>query len=192
MIFSIHWKRNQRKAANHHGHLENTKIGKMLTKTVKACMRHKRTSDVKAEWDTAIATADGLLKSFKETTDKEVKQSASKKKSDSTADASKDGLLPNASACKTRLISQHKDMYKDPPAIPSAVSPHCHQGQNSRQQQIWSQMWRLPRHAGIQRINLWFQSVQVVPMVLLLLIRPEMFGQCATVVSAVEERGLEG
>lgn len=100
--------------------LESTKIGKMLTKTVKACKRHKRTSDVKAEWNAAIATADGLLKSFKETADKEVKQSASKKKAASTVDASKDGLPSNASAYKTRLVSQHKEMYKDPPALPPA------------------------------------------------------------------------
>jgi len=61
--------------------LENTKIGKMLTKTVKACKRHRRTSDEKEEWDMAISIAEGLLANSKEAADQETKQSASKKKS---------------------------------------------------------------------------------------------------------------
>jgi len=100
--------------------LENTKIGKMLTKTVKACKRHRRTSDEKEEWDMAISIAEGLLANSKEAADQETKQSASKKKATDGAASQKDGLPSSASAYKTRLVSQKKEMYKDPPALPPA------------------------------------------------------------------------
>ena len=98
--------------------LENTKIGKILTKTVKACKRHKRTSDTKDEWDTAISTAEELLKNFKEAADKESKQSAQKTKAADTTASAKPGLPSTSAAYKSRLVVQKKDMYKDPPAMP--------------------------------------------------------------------------
>eukprot|EP00571_Detonula_confervacea_P005232 CAMPEP_0172329848 /NCGR_PEP_ID=MMETSP1058-20130122/61099_1 /TAXON_ID=83371 /ORGANISM="Detonula confervacea, Strain CCMP 353" /LENGTH=363 /DNA_ID=CAMNT_0013047041 /DNA_START=381 /DNA_END=1472 /DNA_ORIENTATION=- len=98
--------------------LENTKIGKVLTKTVKACKRHRRTSDSKDEWDTAITTAETLLANFKEVADNETKQSASEKKAADTSSSQKDGLPSSAAVYKTRLVSQKKEMYKDPPALP--------------------------------------------------------------------------
>ncbi|KAL7541952.1 hypothetical protein ACHAXR_011671 [Thalassiosira sp. AJA248-18] len=102
--------------------LETTKIGKILTKTVKACKRHRRTSDSRDEWNTAIATAEGLLTSFKEAADKESKQkksAASQKKSvDTTASSNVAGLPSSISAYKTRLVTQKKEMHKDPPALP--------------------------------------------------------------------------
>lgn len=98
--------------------LENTKIGKVLTKTVKACKRSKRTSASKDEWNTAIATAETLLVCFKTVADNETKQSASKKKSENSVASQKDGLPSSAAAYKTRLVTQKKEMYKDPPALP--------------------------------------------------------------------------
>ena len=62
----------------------NIKIGKVLTKMVKACRRHRRTSVEKVQSDTAISTGEGLLVDFKEAPDKETKQSASKQKATDT------------------------------------------------------------------------------------------------------------
>jgi hypothetical protein len=98
--------------------LDSTKIGKMLTKTVKACKRHKRTSDEKDDWDAAISTAEALLVDFKEAADKEAKQSASKKKTVDAAAANVIGLPKTSAAYRSRLVSQSKEMYKDPPPLP--------------------------------------------------------------------------
>lgn len=105
--------------------LESTKIGKVLTKTVKACKRHKRTESdtaTKLEWDTAIKTAEDILASYKETADEETKITSSKNKSASNTEAaSKDeGLPTSATIYKTRLVSQKKEMYKDPPVLGAA------------------------------------------------------------------------
>ena len=64
--------------------LGDTKIGKVLTKMVKACRQHRQTSVEIEESDTAISTSEGLLVDFKEAPDKETKQSASKKKATDT------------------------------------------------------------------------------------------------------------
>lgn len=98
--------------------LENTKIGKMLTKTVKACKRHKRTSDSKEEWDTAIATAEEVLTTFKKAADVEMKSAATKKNAADTKASQAVGLPDSASVYRTRLVGQQKEMYKDPPALP--------------------------------------------------------------------------
>lgn len=98
--------------------LESTKIGKMLTKTVKACKRQRRTSDAKAEWDTAISAADELIATLKEAADKEVKSNANKKKAADDTAFQKVGLPNSVAIYRTRLASQKKEMYKDPPSMP--------------------------------------------------------------------------
>merc|ERR1719221_84379 len=100
--------------------LERTRIGKVLTKTLKACKRHRRTAESKDEWDQAVDKADELLASFKQAAESETKAAAKKKaKADSLA-AGLTGLPNNSSAYRTRLTSQNKEMYKDPPAMPPA------------------------------------------------------------------------
>eukprot|EP00584_Thalassiosira_punctigera_P005455 CAMPEP_0172543006 /NCGR_PEP_ID=MMETSP1067-20121228/13501_1 /TAXON_ID=265564 ORGANISM="Thalassiosira punctigera, Strain Tpunct2005C2" /NCGR_SAMPLE_ID=MMETSP1067 /ASSEMBLY_ACC=CAM_ASM_000444 /LENGTH=361 /DNA_ID=CAMNT_0013329333 /DNA_START=286 /DNA_END=1371 /DNA_ORIENTATION=- len=98
--------------------LESTKIGKALTKTLKACKRHRRTSDEKGGWDEAISTAEQLLKDFKDAADRESKQCALKNKAVDSSSSQQIGLPPSSSAYKARLVSQKKEMYKDPPALP--------------------------------------------------------------------------
>ncbi|KAL9182211.1 hypothetical protein ACHAXT_012863 [Thalassiosira profunda] len=98
--------------------LESTKLGKYLTKTVKACKRHKRTADDQRQWDEAIATAEALLAQFKEAAATEAKQAAAKKKKADAAASQQVGLPTSSGAYKSRLVSQKKDMYKDPPALP--------------------------------------------------------------------------
>ena len=101
--------------------LESSKIGKVLTKTVKCCKRHKRTSTNKEQWDAAITIAESLLVSYKQAADQEAKQSASKKKKAAEASSQLVGLPTSASAYKTRLTVQKKEMYKDPPVLPPAT-----------------------------------------------------------------------
>ncbi len=100
--------------------LETTKIGKVLAKVVKTCKRHKRTSKDNSEWDDAISTAEQLIAKYKAVADAEAK-TASKKQSEANAVASQQPGLPSStSAYKTRLVTQKKEIYKDPPALPPA------------------------------------------------------------------------
>ena len=100
--------------------LESTKVGKALTKAAKACKRARRTSDDKEGWDKAISTAEELLATFKEAAHREERQRAAARKAADTAASQKDGLPASTSAYKARLVSQKKEMYKDPPALPPA------------------------------------------------------------------------
>ena len=101
--------------------LAETNIGKFLTKTVKACKRHKRTAESKEEWDIAIAKAEGLLASFKEAANAEAKVAKKRKAESDKAESKTAGLPKSASAYRARLTSQSKEMYKDPPAMPPAA-----------------------------------------------------------------------
>ena len=100
--------------------LESTKIGKVLTKTIKTCKRHKRTaSDTdKEQWDNAISIAEILLSSYKQAAELESKLVASNKKSEENTAAQVTSLPKNTTVYKQRLTVQKKDMYKDPPALP--------------------------------------------------------------------------
>jgi len=100
--------------------LESTNIGKVLAKVVKTCKRHKRTSKDDSKWDVALKTAEKLLAKYKSAADAEAK-TASKKQAAANAVASqKPGLPSSTSAYKARLVSQKKEIYKDPPALPPA------------------------------------------------------------------------
>ncbi len=107
--------------------LENTKIGKTLTKTVKACKRHKRTASPREtqQWETASELAESLLTRYKFAADAEAKRTAIRKKHATTSEEitsssseTTGGLPANASVYKTRLVTQKKELYKDPPALP--------------------------------------------------------------------------
>mmetsp|Transcript_9596 Transcript_9596/g.19302 ORF Transcript_9596/g.19302 Transcript_9596/m.19302 type:complete len:428 (+) Transcript_9596:140-1423(+) len=101
--------------------LENTKLGKVLVKVVKTCKRHKRTSSTTDnQWDEAISTAEKLLVEYKAAADAEAKAASKKKVKSNVAAAQKPGLPSSTSAYKTRLVTQKKEMYKDPPALPPA------------------------------------------------------------------------
>jgi len=97
--------------------LSSTNIGKFLTKTVKACKRHRRTAESKEEWEMAISKAEALLASFKEVASAEA-MVAKKRKADESKTA---GLPKSAAVYRSRLTSQSKEMYKDPPAMPPAA-----------------------------------------------------------------------
>lgn len=96
--------------------LEKSKIGKYLTKSVKAFKRHKRTSveDGAEHWNSAIEMSTELLEQWKKIADKEAKSKVAKK----TQNAKLPGLPKNASEYRVRLVTQKKEMYKDPPVVP--------------------------------------------------------------------------
>ncbi len=96
--------------------LEYSKIGKYLTKSVKAFKRHKRTesSDSTTSWNNAIESSSELLEKWKKTADKEAKSKTAKKIQNSKVP----GLPKNSLEYRLRLVTQKKDMYKDPPVLP--------------------------------------------------------------------------
>lgn len=99
--------------------LEKSKIGKYLTKSVKAFKRHKRTegTDAETSWNNAIEISTELLEKWKKIADKEAKSKTAKKLQNSK----QPGLPKNASEYRVRLVSQKKEMYKDPPVLPPAT-----------------------------------------------------------------------
>ena len=102
--------------------LKVSKIGNILTKTIKACKRHGRNSTEKATWDTAIAIAEEILSSMKMTADDEAtaaaKTAATAKKSSSTETDVAGGVPSSVTDFRARLITQKKELYKDPPSYP--------------------------------------------------------------------------
>ena len=98
--------------------LESTKIGKLLTKTIKTCKRHKRGSDESSTWDTAIQTAQRLIDTYKKSADEEAARKQKQTKANSSAETMTTGLPTSASTYRQRLLSQKKELYKDPPVLP--------------------------------------------------------------------------
>jgi hypothetical protein len=92
--------------------LEETKIGKTMSKCVKTLKRHQRTSEQKENLQSVAESAEKLLKQWKEAAEKE----ETKMKEHEEADH--EGLPKNAKLYHKRLVKQGKELYKDPPAVP--------------------------------------------------------------------------
>ncbi|KAL3919075.1 MAG: hypothetical protein SGILL_003938 [Bacillariaceae sp.] len=95
--------------------LEETKIGKTMSKCVKTLKRHKRTSPDKNGLESVAVLAEKLLTQWKEAAAKE--EASKEKKAEQEADESQ-GLPTNAKQYHFRLLKQKKELYKDPPALP--------------------------------------------------------------------------
>ncbi|VEU36798.1 unnamed protein product [Pseudo-nitzschia multistriata] len=100
--------------------LEETRIGKGLTKATKVFRRHKRTADDADadEWEACIVETNKLLASLKEQVAREEKELKENRQKAARKEATEAGLPKTVSAYKSRLESQKKDMYKNPPAMP--------------------------------------------------------------------------
>jgi len=114
---------------NHHSSiinisiLEQTLIGKTLTKTIKSFKRHHRTSlssssSSTSEWETCIAQAAALLTSLKQIVSNEHANQKAKKVLSFKKELKESGLPKSISVYKNRLETQKKEMYKNPPALP--------------------------------------------------------------------------
>lgn len=105
--------------------LEETMIGKSLTKANKSFKRQKRTSDATEadKWQNCISQSDKILLTLKE----QVSNEHNEKKAAKTAAAKRMSLEPglpkNATVYKSRLESQKKEMYKNPPVLPPPTIP---------------------------------------------------------------------
>jgi len=104
--------------------LEQTLIGKTLTKVIKSFKRHRRTSSpsstLHSEWDGCIAQSESLLSALKQIVPKEHSENKAKKAQEEKKELIQSGLPKSASAYKTRLETQKKELYKNPPALPPA------------------------------------------------------------------------
>ncbi|KAL3786991.1 hypothetical protein HJC23_005502 [Cyclotella cryptica] len=98
--------------------LESTKIGKILTKTIKTCKRHKRGSN-ESKWDDAIALSERLISTYKRAADAEAAAAARRNQHHTKKEVtSTEGLPPTVATYRERLIRQKKELYKDPPVLP--------------------------------------------------------------------------
>jgi hypothetical protein len=99
--------------------LENTKIGKLLSKSIRSFKRHQRTAEektTKEEWSAIIDEATKLLEQWKARAEKEAKTKA--KKPTPVSYSNEAGLANTVAEYRQRLVAQKKDMYKDPPVLP--------------------------------------------------------------------------
>jgi len=98
--------------------LEGTQIGKTLTKSLKCFRRHKRTSP-SGEWDNLITSSQQLLSTWKNAASKEAtiqqKKNNVRKKQEDDCPRS---LPSSVGVYRSRLVTQKKELYKDPPALP--------------------------------------------------------------------------
>ncbi len=98
--------------------LEGTQIGKTLTKSIKCFQRHKRTSP-SDEWDNLILSSQQLLSTWKNAASKEATIQQKKKNiSEKQEDDCSTSLPSSVSIYRSRLVTQKKELYKDPPALP--------------------------------------------------------------------------
>lgn len=97
--------------------LEKTKIGKLLTRSSKSFKRHKRkaSSTESIDWERAIQSCNGLIEGWKEIALKETEVAKRTKKE---MKSSEPGPPRTVAEYRTRLVTQKKDMYKDPPVMP--------------------------------------------------------------------------
>ena len=106
--------------------LESTKIGKMVTKARRSMQRYKRkasTPDDVDKWEKAVKIADDVLERWKKDADQQAKTAARQKKDEAAFsvldDDSSTGQFPSSVAeYRLRLVTQKKDLYKDPPVLP--------------------------------------------------------------------------
>ena len=108
--------------------LEKTKIGKMVTKCIKVIKRHKRTEtgiEELKKWERSLDLSTELLEKWKKIANEEAKSkitiaaaAAAKKKVPHEEDKKLSGLPKNVTEYRNRLITQKKQMYKDPPVCP--------------------------------------------------------------------------
>jgi hypothetical protein len=106
--------------------LEKTKIGKMVTKCIKVIKRHKRTEtgiEELKKWERSLDLSTELLEKWKKIADKEAKSkitttTTAKTKVFHEEGKKLSGLPKNATEYRNRLITQKKQMYKDPPVCP--------------------------------------------------------------------------
>lgn len=93
--------------------MESCSTEKALMKSIRSIKRHKRTSERSDEWERVHQMMETLLDDYK---------SFSKKKQEADAQDSASLLKPGEAMTVTeyrmRLVSQKKDMYKDPPVLP--------------------------------------------------------------------------
>lgn len=103
--------------------LEKTLIGKTLTKAMKSFKRHKRTAekDEQVEWQTCLDETESLLAKLKQIVSSEHSENKKKKAQQAREEGAKPGLPKSVSAYKTRLESQKKEIYKNPPALPPST-----------------------------------------------------------------------
>jgi hypothetical protein len=121
--------------------LEQTLIGKTLTKTVKSFKRHHRTSSTASsssastsEWETCIAQTTALLSSLKQIVSNEHSNQKAKKALVLKRELQEGGFPKSVSVYQNRLETQKKEMYKNPPVLPppSIAIEETHVGEPSR------------------------------------------------------------
>ena len=97
--------------------LERSRIGKLVTKASKTFKRHQRTATSDAEskkWETAFHLANNLLEDWKSVSVMEEKS----KNAMISINTNQPGVPRTVVEYRARLVTQKKELYKDPPVLP--------------------------------------------------------------------------
>jgi hypothetical protein len=96
--------------------LEKTNIGKILGKANKTLKRHRRTApeNITPTLEEMIETSDKIIQRWKINAEKEAKSHGRKGKES----ARRLGLPSTVAEYRARLVSQNKELHKDPPVLP--------------------------------------------------------------------------
>lgn len=92
--------------------IESSNIIKVLMKSIRSIKRHKRTSEQSDEWDGALKMVNKLLDDGKSISKEQSRAVMEQKVSSSP------GEPTTVTEYRMRLVTQKKDMYKDPPVLP--------------------------------------------------------------------------
>lgn len=100
--------------------LEETMLGKTLGKTIKSFKRHRRNADPEDadEWLKCITDAEKILLSLKEQVSAEHNENKAKKAAAAKKESLDPGLPRTVGAYLSRLQTQKKEIYKNPPVLP--------------------------------------------------------------------------
>ena len=95
--------------------LEKVKIGKAMVRARRSFQRLKSKDD---SWEPVVKELNNLIQSWKKIADDEEAAQKKKKKQQVAEGSKRSGPPKNAAEYRMRLVSQNKDLYKDPPVLP--------------------------------------------------------------------------
>lgn len=96
--------------------LEQTMIGKTLTKSLKSFRRLKRNSN--QDWEGCIQAVEEMIKALKSIAQEEREKKSLKAETEIKSLATEEGLPKSSATYRLRLVQGKKEIYKDPPALP--------------------------------------------------------------------------
>eukprot|EP00980_Cylindrotheca_fusiformis_P009093 scaffold1966_cov109-Cylindrotheca_fusiformis.AAC.2 len=92
--------------------VEKSNVNKVLSQSVRYIWRCKRNKDQSDEWESVLTMVNKMLDNCKTLSEKKPREASNQ------SNSSKPGEPTSVAEYRTRLVSQKKEIYKDPPVLP--------------------------------------------------------------------------